>query len=108
MKGKYYEHFRLLAYAAIFSEAQLLTADRLNQIKNLLHAFVNQFPSLYGVRILIITILFLHFTFFFTLKISNCVSIVHSLAHVHQTLFKFGPLYNYSTFNFESTVGMYD
>ncbi|CAF1459034.1 unnamed protein product [Rotaria sp. Silwood1] len=36
---------------------------------------------------------------------ANCVSIVHSQVHVHQTLRKFGPLHNYSTFNFESTVG---
>jgi hypothetical protein len=32
---------------------------------------------------------------------------VHSLAHIHQTLFKFGPIFNYSTFNFESTIGTY-
>ncbi|CAF1422199.1 unnamed protein product [Rotaria sordida] len=37
---------------------------------------------------------------------ANCVSVVHSLAHVHQTLRKFGPLHNYSTFNFESTIGV--
>ncbi|CAF4796254.1 unnamed protein product, partial [Rotaria magnacalcarata] len=36
---------------------------------------------------------------------SNCVPVVHSLAHIHQTLWKFGPLHNYSTFNFESTIG---
>jgi hypothetical protein len=68
MKQKYYEHFRLLAYAAIFSEMQLLTTNRLNQIKTLLDTFVTQFPLLYGVRILMIAFLFLHFTFFFAFK----------------------------------------
>ncbi|CAF1515125.1 unnamed protein product [Adineta ricciae] len=84
MKKKYYEHLRLLVYAAVFSEARVLTTTRLNQIESLLNAFVDEFPVLYGA--------------------SNCVSIVHSLSHVHQSLLKFGPIHNYSTFNFESTV----
>jgi hypothetical protein len=67
MKKKYYEHFRLLAYAAIFSEMQLLTTSRLDQIKTLLDTFLNQFPLLYGVRILIITFLFFNFTIFFNI-----------------------------------------
>jgi hypothetical protein len=53
MKTKYYEHFRLLAYAAIFSETRILTTTRLDQIKNLLDKFLDEFPLLYGVRILI-------------------------------------------------------
>ena len=60
MKRQYYEHFRLLAYAAIFSEMPLLTIDRLNQIHSLLDKFVDQFPSLYGVRTFIISFLFLN------------------------------------------------
>ncbi|CAF1050950.1 unnamed protein product [Rotaria sordida] len=36
---------------------------------------------------------------------SNCVSVVHSLAHLAQSVILFGPLYNYSTFNFESATG---
>jgi hypothetical protein len=67
MKKKYYEHFRLLAYAAIFSEMQLLTTSRLDQIKTLLDTFLNQFPLLYGVRILIITFLLFNFTIFFNI-----------------------------------------
>ncbi|CAM4781977.1 unnamed protein product [Rotaria magnacalcarata] len=86
MKKKYYEHFRLLVYAAIFSEARILTTTRLDQIKHLLNKFLDEFPMLYGA--------------------SNCVSIVQSLSHVHQSLAEFGPIHNYSTFNFESTVGI--
>ncbi|CAF2093187.1 unnamed protein product, partial [Rotaria magnacalcarata] len=85
MKKKYYEHFRLLVYAAIFSETRILTTTRLDHIKHLLNKFLDEFSALYGA--------------------SNCVSIVHSLSHIHQYLVKCGPIHNYSTFNFESTVG---
>jgi hypothetical protein len=34
-------------------------------------------------------------------------SVVHSMAHVAQTLKDYGPIQNYSTFNFESAVGMF-
>lgn len=34
-------------------------------------------------------------------------SVVHSMVHVAQTLKDFGPVQNYSTFNFESTVGTF-
>ena len=64
MKTKYYEHFRLLAYAAIFSETRILTTTRLNQIKSLLDKFLDEFPLLYGVRILII--LLLHYLIIFS------------------------------------------
>ncbi|CAM4985947.1 unnamed protein product [Rotaria socialis] len=87
MKKKYYEHFRLLVYAAIFSETRILTTTRLDHIKHLLNKFLDEFPALYGA--------------------SNSVSIVHSLSHIHQSLVKFGPIHNYSTFNFESTVGSF-
>jgi hypothetical protein len=56
MKSNYYEHFRLLAFAAIFSEMQLLTDNYLSQIKVLLHEFLSQFHFLYGVRIVIKTV----------------------------------------------------
>ena len=54
MKKKYYEHFRLLVYAAIFLETRILTTTRLDQIKHLLNKFLDKFPVLYGVLILII------------------------------------------------------
>ncbi len=59
MKTRYYEHFRLLAYAATFSEARILTNTRLDQIKSLLDKFLDEFPLLYGVRILIIMLHYL-------------------------------------------------
>jgi hypothetical protein len=34
-------------------------------------------------------------------------SVVHSMVHVAQTLKDFGPVQNYSTFNFESAVGVF-
>ena len=57
MKKKHYEHFRLLVFAAIFSEIRILTTTRLDQIKHLLNKFLDEFPVLYGVCILIIILL---------------------------------------------------
>ena len=57
MKKKYYDHFRLLVYAAIFSETRILTTTRLDQIKHLLNKFLDEFHVLYGVLILIIILL---------------------------------------------------
>ena len=34
-------------------------------------------------------------------------SVVHSMVHVAQTINDFGPVQNYSTFNFESAIGMF-
>ena len=34
-------------------------------------------------------------------------SVVHSMVHVAQTLKDFGPVQNYSTFNFESAIGRF-
>lgn len=34
-------------------------------------------------------------------------SVIHSMVHVAQTLRDFGPIQNYSTFNFESAIGMF-
>ena len=107
MKAKYYEHFRLLAYAAVFSETRILSTTRLNQIKRLLDKFLDLFPLLYGVRNLTIILLQYIIILSDVLKVSNCVSIVHSLSHLYQSLINFGPVHNYSTFNFESTVGMH-
>ena len=106
MKEKYYNHFQLLAYAAIYSEMRLLTTDRLNKIKILLDLFLEQFPLLYGVRLLA---KIFHSYIFFSLvfKESNCISVVHSVAHIYQTLVQFVPIFNYSTFNFESAIGKF-
>lgn len=34
-------------------------------------------------------------------------SVVHSMVHVPESLVAFGPVQNYSTFNFESVIGMF-
>jgi hypothetical protein len=57
MKRKYYDHFLLLVYASVFSETRVLTITRLNEIKRLLNKFLDEFPVLYGVCILIILLL---------------------------------------------------
>ena len=48
---------------------------------------------------------FQHFFFF---KERSVTSVVHSMSHIPQTLRDFGPMQNYSTFNFESVVGMFE
>ena len=45
---------------------------------------------------------------FFFFKERSVTSVVHSMSHIPQTLRDFGPMQNYSTFNFESVVGMFE
>ncbi|CAF4356709.1 unnamed protein product [Rotaria magnacalcarata] len=54
-------------------------------MKYLLEKFVFTFHLLYGKR--------------------HCVNTVHSIIHFHQTGKDYGPLTNYSTFNYESVIG---
>ena len=35
-------------------------------------------------------------------------SVIHSMIHVPESVRDFGPLQNYSTFNFESVIGIFE
>ncbi|CAF4450948.1 unnamed protein product [Rotaria socialis] len=86
LNAKYYNHFLKLVFAMYFSENRCVTAAMIGNIKSLLHEFLIEFPKLYTVR--------------------HNQQVVHSLNHIGQTVNDYGPLTSYSTFHFESNLGM--
>ncbi|CAF1378024.1 unnamed protein product [Didymodactylos carnosus] len=85
LKPIYYKHLQLLSFALHVGESREITSPKLNEMKILLDKFVYTFHFLYGKR--------------------HTVNTVHSVIHFHQTVTDYGPLTNYSTFNFESVIG---
>jgi hypothetical protein len=83
---KYCRHFLLLVIAAHLCESKIITCDQIIQIKHLTNEFIYQFPLLYGDR-------------------QNVISI-HTIMHLAESIRDFGGVYNYSTFNFESYLGL--
>ncbi|CAF4568145.1 unnamed protein product [Rotaria socialis] len=82
---KYFQHLKLLAFAMNLAESFVLHHDTIEIIRMLLDEFDHLFSQLYSVN--------------------SMTSVVHSMVHVHESLKDFGPLQNYSTFNFESVIG---
>ncbi|CAF4026360.1 unnamed protein product, partial [Rotaria sordida] len=85
LKPIYYKHLQLLSFALHIGESREITSSKLNEMKILLDKFVFTFHFLYGKR--------------------HAVNTVHSVVHFHQTVKHYGPLTNYSTFNYESLIG---
>ncbi|CAF4396510.1 unnamed protein product [Rotaria sp. Silwood2] len=85
LKPIYYKHLQLLSFALHIGESREITSSKLNEMKILLDKFVFTFHLLYGKR--------------------HAVNTVHSVVHFHQTVKYYGPLTNYSTFNYESLIG---
>jgi hypothetical protein len=85
LKPIYYKHLQLLSFALHIGESREITLSKLSEMKILLDKFVYTFHFLYGKR--------------------HAVNIVHSVIHFHPTVGDYGPLTNYSTFNFESLIG---
>jgi hypothetical protein len=85
LKPMYYKHLQLLSFALHIGESREITSPKLSEMKILLDKFVYTFHFLYGKR--------------------HSVNTVHSVIHFHQTVKDYGPLTNYSTFNYESVIG---
>lgn len=85
LKPIYYKHLQLLSFALHIGESRAITASNMSEMKTLLDKFVYTFHFLYGKR--------------------HAVNTVHSVIHFHPTVVDYGPLTNYSTFNFESLIG---
>ncbi len=83
---RYSQHLLLLAVAAHLCESKFIDRDQILKIKNLTNEFVYQFPLLYGDRHMVIS--------------------VHWIMHLSESIRDFGAVYNYSTFNFESYLGL--
>lgn len=78
-----YQHLQKLAFGMSIGESSLISAEQLEKMELLLDSFVDDFP--YDSRYVVQT--------------------VHCVKHFAQTVKDFGPLSNYSTFNFESVIG---
>lgn len=85
LPSKYAQHFLLLVSAAHFCESKTLSKDDILNVKCLTREFIYQFPLLYGDR-------------------HNVIS-VHWVIHLAESIHDFGPVFNFSTFNFESYLG---
>ena len=85
LKAKYYNHFLKLVVAIHFAESRALTIAMVENVKSLLYEFLIVYPKLYTVR--------------------HNLQVVHSLNHIGQTIYDYGPLTSYSTFHFENMLG---
>jgi hypothetical protein len=85
LKKKYYMHLLKLVLMMHLSESRQVHHSYINTIKHLGQNFVIDFSKLYTNR--------------------HCVQVVHSLLHVSATVRDFGPLSNYTTFQFENELG---
>jgi hypothetical protein len=82
---KYYDHLKLLVFAAHIGENREIEKSDLETMHFLLYEFVKKFHLLYGER--------------------HCVNTIHSIIHFAETVRDYGPLQCYSTFNYESILG---
>ncbi|CAF1617673.1 unnamed protein product [Rotaria magnacalcarata] len=79
-----YDHFLCLAFAAHLIETSTHDQSTHHDIHNLLHEFYTRFELLYTKK--------------------QAKPVIHALIHFADTVKKYGPGHNYSTFEFESTV----
>lgn len=86
LQQRYYSHFLLLVLIMHISESRRIQKGWLDNLQHLCTDFVLTFPRLYSAR--------------------HNVQVVHSVIHISDTIKAYGPLPNYSTFNFESLLGM--
>lgn len=81
----YYSHLKQLVFVLHIGENRQISQNKLDGMHLLLQYYVNQFKVLYGVR--------------------HMVNNIHSLIHLAESVRDYGPLYEYSTFNYESILG---
>lgn len=82
---KYYDHLLQLVCLLHLAENRCIHDYDVDIIQRLGENFVVSFCHLYTDR--------------------HCVSVVHSVVHIAATVRDFGPLTNYTTFNFENQLG---
>ncbi|CAF1318736.1 unnamed protein product, partial [Didymodactylos carnosus] len=86
LKKRYYDHFLLLVIGLHLAESTEVDRTDVPIIKSLFFEFLQLFPKLYNNR--------------------QNVQVVHSVSHIAQSIGLFSSLCQYSTFNFESVLGM--
>lgn len=81
----YYTHLLQLVLLMHLAESRRISLNQLPIIQQLSKYFVLDFPKLYTPR--------------------HVVQVVHSVIHIPATVKDFGPLTNFTTFNFEDVLG---
>ena len=87
LKEKYYSHLLKLVLMMHLSENRKIHYSYLQIIKRLGQSFTVDFSRLYTKR--------------------HCVQVIHSINHISDTVRDFGPLSNFTTFQFENELGRY-
>lgn len=82
---KFYNHLLQLVCLMHLTESRCIPEANIEVMRKLGENFVASFPDLYTKR--------------------HCVQVIHSVVHVPTTVRQFGPLTNYTTFNFENCLG---
>lgn len=84
MLPKYRRHFALLLAAVNTTSKDRIDSDDVKFIQEALKKFVQGWQEIFGLR--------------------HMSSNIHSLLHLHESVASMGPLYMYSTFNFEGKL----
>lgn len=82
---RFYDNLLQLVVIMYISESRQIEQCDIDIVARLCRNFVVTFSHLYGDR--------------------HCVQVIHSVVHVAETLHSFGPLTNFTTFNFENDLG---
>lgn len=77
-----------LATAMHLAETSTIKITQCNDINQLMNHFLYSFPDLYSKR--------------------HNVQVIHSMAHIAQSVFDYGQLHNYSAFNYENILGEFE
>jgi hypothetical protein len=85
LKPVYYSHLLQLVVLMHMAESREILPNHLSIMVQLSNSFVLDFPDLYTPR--------------------HCVPVVHSVVHIPATVKDYGPLTNFTTFNFEDILG---
>jgi len=85
LRKKYYTHLLKLVVMMYLSENRKIDPLYIDITNRLGKNFVLTFSKLYTPR--------------------HCVQVVHSVAHISDTIYDFGPLHTFTTFNFENQLG---
>ncbi|CAF3863670.1 unnamed protein product [Rotaria magnacalcarata] len=88
LQQRYYNHLLQLVVLMHLAEKRKIDNVDLKIIQQLSRSIVVSFPELYSDR--------------------HCVQVVHSVLHIGDTVDDFGPITNYTTFQFENDLGKFN
>ncbi|CAF4467278.1 unnamed protein product [Rotaria magnacalcarata] len=88
LQQRYYNHLLQLVVLMHLAEKRKIDNVDLKIIQQLSRSFVVSFPELYSDR--------------------HCVQVVQSVLHIGDTVDDFGPMTNYTTFQFENDLGKFN